>query len=294
MNALNLKTVSTRVKIVPRPLTLLLVCVLLFLRIPFLAGLRIFLDNPSPEWIEQVFEVSTYLLTAVLIWVERDELADFHITPLALAIILWFKPIKPLLEYFMGLTTSVLSFPKPLSFIYLIIAIGLLAALRLSGWKWKRISPAEWGWLGIGSVAGVGLLILISVPMAFTIRASGGINAVSFWEWIISFLRVPQQLGYAAITEEPLFRGFLWGMLAKYGWKNSSILVFQTGLFMIGHAYYFNDAPLMFWILVPLAGLAFGYLVWRSRTLASSMACHSIVNAFGYSFGRVVGQIIFK
>jgi membrane protease YdiL (CAAX protease family) len=294
MSALNIKAVSNDEKVVVKPLSLILICALLFLRIPFLAGLRIIFGNPSPEWIEQVFEVCTFLLTAVLIWVERDELDDFYITPLALAIILLFKPVMPLLEYFMGLTKSALNFPKPFSFIYLIISISLFVALRFSGWKWRRISPSEWRWLGIGTLAGVGLLIILSFPMAFTIKANGGINTVTFWDWFISFMRIPQQLGYAAITEEPLFRGFLWGILIKYGWKNGAILLFQTILFMIGHAYYFNDAPLSLWILVPLAGITFGFLVWRSRTLASSLACHSIVNAFGYSFGQVVGQIIFK
>ncbi|NTV37092.1 MAG: CPBP family intramembrane metalloprotease, partial [Anaerolineaceae bacterium] len=268
-------------KTIVRPLSLILLIGLILLRIPFVTFLRMALGNPSPEWIEHVFQVGTYLLTAVFIWAERDHLDEFFITPLALGMIFVFKPLQPVLEYLMGITWSPLVFPKPLSFIYLAITIGLLAALWFSKWRWKRIAPAEWKWLGIGVLGGIGLLIVDSIPMAFSIRSMTGNFDLTPSDWSISFLRIPQQLGYAAVTEEPLFRGILWGILLKYGWKNGWILIFQTLLFMSGHAYYFGSAPLSFWIIIPAAGLGLGLLVWRSRTIASSLAAHAVGNAFG-------------
>ncbi len=46
------------------------------------------------------------------------------------------------------------------------------------------------------------------------------------------------QFNYAAISEESLFRGFIWGYLCKFKWKESWILIFQSTIFMIGHIYY--------------------------------------------------------
>jgi hypothetical protein len=135
-------------------LTLALLAGLLILRIPFLAGMSLLLGNSAPEWLEYVFQVSTFSLMAILIWYERDHLENFHITPLALGIILLIKPLMPVFEYLMGLTKSPLSFPKPLSFVYLFISVGLLIALNLSRWGWKRISPYEWKWLGFGLLSG--------------------------------------------------------------------------------------------------------------------------------------------
>jgi membrane protease YdiL (CAAX protease family) len=37
------------------------------------------------------------------------------------------------------------------------------------------------------------------------------------------------QLAHAAIFEEPIFRGFLWGYLRKVNWKEKWILLFQAG-----------------------------------------------------------------
>lgn len=275
-------------------LTWALIGALLFLRIPFLAGLRIILGNPSPLWLEEVFEAGTFLLTAILIWVERERLGDFHIPPLALALILVFKPLVPVFEWLMGLRGSPTSFPQPLSFMYLAIVLGLLAALRRAGWKWQPVAKPEWKWLGWGLAAGLGLLALLSFPTAFSIRTLGGSFEVPLAAWLTSFLRIPQQLGYAAITEEPLFRGFLWGALRKSGWKDGAILVFQALLFMLGHAYYIQQVPLSFWVVVPVGGLVLGWLAWRSRSIASSMAAHAMLNAFGYTLGQVVGKIIFR
>ena len=67
---------------------------LLFLRLPFLAGIILF---TRPGWLEPAFQIGTYLLTACLIWWERDRLTDFHIDILALGIIILFKPIQTII-----------------------------------------------------------------------------------------------------------------------------------------------------------------------------------------------------
>ena len=83
---------------------------LLLLRLPFLAGIAMFSE---PEWLDPAFQIGTYLLTAGLIWLERDRLADFHIDKLALGIIIIFKPIQTLLLALMISNNRPLAFPNP-------------------------------------------------------------------------------------------------------------------------------------------------------------------------------------
>jgi membrane protease YdiL (CAAX protease family) len=91
----------------------------------------------------------------------------------------------------------------------------------------------------------------------------------------------PYQIGYAAITEEPLFRGFLWGALRKQNWKEGWINIFQTILFTISHLYYFNTNRLALFITVPLGAFVFGKLASRSNSKATSMVTHGMMNALG-------------
>ena len=50
---------------------------------------------------------------------------------------------------------------------------------------------------------------------------------------------------------------------------------------MLAHVYYVVRAPLSFWVIVPLSGLLFGLLAWRSRSIGSSMVAHGFTNAIG-------------
>jgi membrane protease YdiL (CAAX protease family) len=88
-----------------------------------------------------------------------------------------------------------------------------------------------------------------------------------------------QQLVIAAIPEEPLFRGFLWGVLKRYKWRDVWILFFQAGLFLFGHIYYYGGMPISFWVVVPTGGIILGILAWKSRSITTSMTAHAFINA---------------
>ncbi len=269
-------------------LTTLLAAALLCLRIPFWAGI-VLLKGRAPDWAMLVFDIGTYLLTLAFLWVERSRLADYHITPLALILILAAKPLMPLMLYLMGADFAPNSFPRPVSFSYLALALLLVLALKLSGWSWKTSLREEARWLAWGSLAGLVLALVTGVPSALTLRSSHTLFGPSMAGFLSALIRIPQQLGYAAVTEEPVFRGFLWGILRKKGWRDAAILLFQAFLFLLGHAYYLRDLPLTFWISIPIGGLALGALAWRSRTITASLAAHTMVNAFGVFFGQIIG-----
>lgn len=77
------------------------------------------------------------------------------------------------------------------------------------------------------------------------------------------------QFNYAAISEEPLFRGFIWDYLRKFQWKESWILIFQSTIFMLVHIYYLGSYPIF----------VLGIIAWKSRSIANSMIAHSIINS---------------
>ena len=85
----------------------------------------------------------------------------------------------------------------------------------------------------------------------------------------------------ASILEEPIYRGFLWGYLRNKHWEEKRILLFQTALFTVSHFYYFKH-PLTIFIMLPLAGLLFGYITMKSRSLIPAMLSHALYNATSF------------
>ena len=258
---------------------------LLVLRLPLVGGVRFF---ASPSWLSPAYQIGTYLLTAGLIWWERERLTEFNIDGLALWIILLAKPIQTLYlalvwDPNVGMPADPLAFPNWPGLCCWVIPTGLFAALWLSHAPWPKLSRQSFMWAGLGILAGLLTAVFLALPMSLQVRDvphfSGFLVARALGAGAASFFF---QMGYAAVSEEPVFRGFLWGYLRQVGWENRRILLVQAGLFVLGHIYYINTAPISIWIIVPLGAIVLGGLVWRTKSLSSSLAAHATVNAVGY------------
>lgn len=261
---------------------------LLFLRLPFLGVIAFF---AKPIWLEPVYQIGTYLLTACLIWWERDRLADFNIDKLALVIIILAKPIQSLVSIPLGFTESPLTFPNLPSFAFWIISLGLFLALWVSHAALPKLSRVSFKWFVVGILVGFIALLVLAYPMSFQFDKSQLFSKAKILDlFSLAPLSFFYQLGYAAVSEEPLFRSFLWGYLHKVGWKTVWIWLFQAGLFMLSHIYGIIRAPLYFWLLVPVLALVMGRLVWRTKTISSSLAAHATTNAFGYAIYFIVAS----
>ncbi len=268
--------------------TFLLIASLLFLRLPFLAGVTYWLKT-RPNWLEPAFEIGTYLLTAVLIWWERDRLLDFHVDGLALTIIILLKPIETILRAFGGWDKSGLAFPNPLGLTFWAIAVGLFIALRASRTQFPKIQLSQLRWFAVGIVIGAVQAALLGYPASFQVQEICRLQRPNLVPILVQ--TIPgfiYQLGYAAVTEEPLFRGFLWGYLRKARWKEVWIWLFQALLFCLSHIYYLDRAPISFWIIVPMGALVLGLVAWRSRSIAASMATHGCANELASTIGCII------
>lgn len=284
----------------PAWLTPLVIAVMLILRLVVL-GLVAWLLKPTPAWLDPVYQTGTYLLTLFLIFWERERLADFHIGWLAVGIILIFKPLETLYLAIMGFEQKLpMAFPGPWALTVWAAALVMTAWCFAAKPTFNKVSRGDRRWFVLGLLAGAATAAVLSVPMALQLGMLDDTMQISqptpLFGLLFSALvfDIPYQLGYAAVSEEPLFRGFMWGWLRRVGWKDHWIWLFQSGLFMLSHIYYIGRLPYSFWIVVPVGSLVFGWLAWRSRSIATSMAAHAALNGLGMSLAQNVAFWLFR
>jgi len=271
---------------VPRNAVLwMIVFVLLLLRMVVLTGATV-IRGPDVAWADPVYQIGTYVLTLLFVWLERARLSDYHIDGLVVWLIVLFKPLQTLILAYWGNADS-MAFPQWPSLIIWLAAGVLIVALALKDRDRLRIVRKSVGWFGWGLGVGAVMAVILSYPLSLQVTDTDVPAAVGLFSLLrpMSFV---YQIGYAAVSEEPLFRGILWGMLRKVGWYNTLIWLVQAALFVLGHVFYLGVFPLSFWIVVPVASLILGGLAWRSQTIASSIGAHAISNALGLTMGMIV------
>lgn len=252
---------------------------LLGLRIPYTLAI-IYLLPIENQTGAAVYEVSAYLCTLFLIWWERNRLKDFHMDSVALFLIILFRPLQTLiLDYWK--VESPLAFPRPASWIICSAAFCLGLALWQSGYRPSRPAARTLGWLGAGILIGAGVSILENLRV-FRSVISDTHPSLSTSVLFSTSLNLIYHLGFAPLIEEPLFRGFLWGYLRQLNWRESWIWLVQAALFTSAHIYFANQFPLTFWVFIPAAGLLFGLLTWKSRSIAPAILAHALINGSVY------------
>lgn len=262
-------------------ITLLVLIILLLLRIPYVI-LVTYLMPVEDQRGGAVYEVGTYLLIAILIWWERSQLAKFHMDMLALVFILVFRPLQTLILNHWKVD-SPLTFPNPAALIIWGISLGLILLLWRSGFKPKRIQNIDLAWLGIGLFAGLVFSILENPKPFQSSFTNSHLPSTRFLSMLASTGTIFfYHAGFAAVNEESLFRGFLWGSLRERKWREVWIWLFQAALFTCAHVYFAGQYPLLFWIYIPLAALLLGWLAWCSRSIAGSILAHAMINASTY------------
>ena len=95
------------------------------------------------------------------------------------------------------------------------------------------------------------------------------------------------QLSFAAVMEEPLFRGFLWGSFRQMGIQEGLVCVIQAVLFWLAHIYYYNTG-INFWVVIPIGSLVLGLVILKTKSTSYSMATHALINSLGDVFQHFV------
>lgn len=254
----------------------LIIATLLFLRLPYSIVLT-YSSVPTTGWGLAFYELATYVLTAFLIWWERDELAVIHVDGLAVALIVFFKPAQTLVLRYWGIDTP-LTFPHPASLLIWLAALLLAVSLEPAA---RDHAPVGWTtatWVAFGLLAGLSLSALANLDAFRHAQNLVPLPALSASAGLAFFY----QMGFAAVSEEPLFRGFLWGYLRRVGWSDARVWLSQALLFMLAHLYFINALHIQFWLIVPAGGLILGLFAWRSRSIAPGMLAHAAYNSGAY------------
>lgn len=154
--------------------------------------------------------------------------------------------------------------------------IGLFAAIRRKQARFPAPPSGVLRWALFGGLLALLVeLLLVYLKLNPPQDRSAGPATLGFL-----FFAVLTQLTNAAVWEEPLFRGFLWGYLRLAKWKNVWIWLFQAGLFTLGHVYYLRTEPFGPWIIrIMIPSLLLGLIAWRARSITASMATHAFFNA---------------
>jgi membrane protease YdiL (CAAX protease family) len=257
----------------------LVLSLLLLLRIPLSSWLEYFMPATSP-WVVPLYEILTYLSIVFLIWWERRDLAVHNLDFWAILIILVFKPLSVILLPLMGIPDhpmALMQLPGIAIFVIALTLAGLILTRKIYIGKpgWRGLA-----WFVIGALAGTALFAFYGILM---IRWFG--YPVPQDPGQAAWLAPVYQLGYAAVSEEPLFRGFLWGGLRRAHVREFWIWLIQAVLFTTAHLHLLNTPqPVLFFSLTFINALLFGLFVWRSRTLAASLGMH------GFANGSVLAQ----
>lgn len=244
---------------------------LFLLRFPLLIIVNFVPLNIDKYVIFVIFMNGTYLLTSLILILERERLAELKFNLFAAVIFV----AAPLIRILVYQGHQIMS-----DFWELWFPAGLSALMGLFFvFNHKRLHKDNVRyyikWIILSALVGALIAIISSiVDMVVDPQARGQMNATA--SILISAFFI--QLANAAVSEEPLFRGFLWGYLERKGWKQYQILFFQAGLFCLGHIYYLPDKPIYFlWtFIIPLF---LGLLLMKSKSIGSSMIAHGMVNS---------------
>jgi len=176
--------------------------------------------------------------------------------------------------------------PKPASYLELLATrylVPLLIAFAATWYLHRRVKtlPSAWG-LGSGLLTGVSTAFIFCFPMLLGYAFLSGFTIRLSWE---SFL-----FGcvMAAIFEELLFRGFLFGQLFRYGgWGFIPAGLLSAFIFGAGHLYQSNEifGALSVFLITALGGMWFAwlYIEWNFN-LWISIFMHFFMNLWWTAF----------
>lgn len=257
-----------------KKLTIILIIVgLIILRYPFAICVNFKLVQLDYVLAQNIYLNITYLLTIILIFIEKENLFDFNITTGAVMIFLALPIVKPVIYFLVG---DYIRFQQVIKFTCFQIIISLVATIYIVYYN-KNDSKRKLNVVLYWAVISVLLGIITSIILGHTYVHFIGKTNIHF-SWKLFLTLFVQEMANASIMEEPLFRAFIWGYLSRNNWSKVSIWLFQAGIFALGHIYYLTKIPIAIFGAF-LCGLILGFIVWRSKSIAYSMICHGIINS---------------
>ena len=247
-----------------------LMILLLLLRFPLLIAAQFGLIHNTVSVV--VFLTGTYLCSGILLCRNIATLDQYCISIPALVLFL--------LSPFMAIISNpsdVTAFAR----IAMAIAFTVFIIRNRKMLKAVKSSSKTILWNSVFVLAAVG----ITTVLFAWIRGFSGTESTVTLSMLTNGILF--QLSFAAVMEEPLFRGFLWGSFRQTGMRAEPVCVVQAALFWLAHIYYYNTG-INFWLVIPIGSLVLGVVVLKTKSISYSMATHALINSLGDVFQHFI------
>lgn len=226
------------------------------------------------------YEILTQLTLIIFLIYNWNDLQKSYIDYFTVIIVVLFKPLNTILLAAFIEPTDITSIGNwggnLLIFFSLVFVIWFIS-------KYKKIEIYNKGpiisKIFIGVSGGMICVVITSFANVLQLDRNTPINR-SILDLYVLF-DVIQQMGFAGVAEEPIFRGIILSTLISKKIKPFIAIIFQSSIFMLCHIYYINVFPISFWFIVPFSGLCFGYIVYKTKSVGSGIIAHGIVNGTG-------------
>ena len=252
--------------------SLILIAVYLILVIPVNKFFQYLYVPPWPEWLSLSFYLSLYLIIGLLIYEERENLANSNIDKSFLILFLIFGSILRIMNSGNPIILCVGNL------LFVLIAFWLFIVMRKS--KPQFSHPRLMGvWLLIAILVGIWEVALFAGLGFFEDTLSGLLSKTTYN--VVGYFFY--SLGNPALSEEPVFRGFLWGIMRRFGYKEKTILCFQAILFTLAHFDFNSKQPVVvFFVGTLIFSVLVGFIAWKSRSVTPGLVAHALHNTMVY------------
>jgi len=268
-NFLTLKRfiVTTSLSFFAKKPTITLIACYLIICIPINWILQLIVKTLWPDWLVIFVDIISYLLIALLIWVERYTLKENNFDLWSIFIFLVFGSIlRPIIS-----DNTVVMLIGKLSFIAIaVILMFYLIKDRICLSRHCR----PFLWIFIGCIFCLFELFVIN-KARIPLNGISGPTPNPTLNYSFSFF---YYLANVAISEEPIFRGFLMGTLRTYGYSIKKIIIIQGVVFSLAHLRFFQPITIISNLGILGLGLFFGILASKSKSILPSYLIHAFQN----------------
>ena len=248
----------------------ILMILLLLLRFPLLIAAQFGLIPNTIAVV--VFLTGTYLCTGILLCRNISTLDEYCISIPALLLFL-VSPIMAIISNHNDVT----AFARIVMAI--VFAVFIIRNKKVLSTVKSNPKAVLWNCLFILAAVGIATVLFAYI------RGFSGTESTVTLPMLTNGILF--QLSFAAVMEEPLFRGFLWGSFRQMGIQDGLVCVIQAVLFWLAHIYYYNTG-INFWVVIPIGSLVLGLVILKTKSTSYSMAAHALINSLGDVFQHFV------
>lgn len=211
-----------------------------------------------PGWFAYWYVGVAYILTVVIIWLNRHRLASINIDrPFLIAVmlggILYIFYLPTDIGTLVGLTTLFVFFA------YINNHFSFSDPIHYPSWTVP--------------------LVCISATPVFLYALLFSPILKSSLNFPIVFTSLLQAQLAAVVFEEVIFRGVLWVILRNLGLREIMAYFISAFLFWMAHyRYLLLGSTYSFWFATPMLAFLFGFMAWRTKSLTPGTIGHFLFN----------------